>query len=240
MCCDTIGISMLTMFRRRARSRRARRRRFSPACCPDHDIDKMDYLYRDSLHAGVPLRPTLRPAAPAGSLCSTRAATAWRSPTKARRRPAHGFRPLRHVQRSLLAPRRPRRHGHAPTSVGTARSISIRCSGCRSTKWSTSCSGRLPVAPPANCLMGSSGRRGGSTKTLLGNTASSKGTTSMSVWPGVPYPWLAACAERFSVLVSSAIGAHEVPVRRTAHEARCSLTSRSTSPGDRPLGEVSR
>ena len=51
------------------------------------DIDKMDYLYRDSLHAGVPYGRHFDQQRLLGSLASTRTATAWRSPTKAKRPP---------------------------------------------------------------------------------------------------------------------------------------------------------
>ncbi len=85
------------------------------------DIDKMDYLFRDSLHAGVPY----------GRHFDQQRLLGQPLPESRRRRPGdrrqgpHGRRvdglcPLRDVQRGLLAPRRPRGHGHVPAGVLSA------------------------------------------------------------------------------------------------------------------------
>ena len=82
------------------------------------DIDKMDYLFRDSLHAGVPY----------GRHFDQQRLLRQPVPERGGRRPGDhrqgqdgrrtdGLRPLRHVQRGLLAPRRPRGHGHAAAGV---------------------------------------------------------------------------------------------------------------------------
>ena len=96
------------------------------------DIDKMDYLFRDSLHAGVPYGRHFDQQRLIGSLCLN---AGGRRPGDHRQgqdgRRADGLRPLRDVQRGLLAPRRPRGHGHAPAGVLPAArrcSTSTRCS----------------------------------------------------------------------------------------------------------------
>ena len=82
------------------------------------DIDKMDYLSRDSLHAGVPYGRNFDQQRLIGSLClnaAGRRAGDHRQRQDGRR--DDGLRPLRDVQRGLLASRRPRGHGHAAAGV---------------------------------------------------------------------------------------------------------------------------
>ena len=85
------------------------------------DIDKMDYLVRDSLHAGVPY----------GRNFDQQRSDRQPVPERAGRRPGDyrqgqdgrrddGLRPVRDVQRSLLAPRRPLGHRDAAAGLLSA------------------------------------------------------------------------------------------------------------------------
>ena len=82
------------------------------------DVDKIDYLMRDSLHAGVPYGQNFDRRRLIGSLCLNES---WRRPRDHRqrqnRRRNDGLRPLRNVQRSVLAPRRSVSHGDAAARV---------------------------------------------------------------------------------------------------------------------------
>ena len=102
-----------------------------PACSVGPiDIDKMDYLVRDSLHAGVPVWPQLRPAAADRQPLPERGGRRPGDHRKGQdRRRDDGLCPLRHVQRSLLASRSARGHGHAAAGVLPAarRWIWTRC-----------------------------------------------------------------------------------------------------------------
>ena len=153
------------------------------------DIDKMDYLYRDSLHAGVPY----------GRHFDQQRLLGQPVPEPGRRRAGHhrqgqdgrrtdGFRPLRDVQRGLLAPRRPRGHGHAAAGVLSA----ARRTGPRRpvphdrARNDRRVAARRPAADrPASCSTGCSAPRGGSTSGWP-NTAFSNSANSTSGWPGGP------------------------------------------------------
>ncbi len=82
------------------------------------DIDKMDYLIRDSLHAGVPYGRNFDQQRLIGSLCLNEAGDGLAITRQGEdRRRDDGLRPLRDVQRGLLAPRRALGHGHAAAGV---------------------------------------------------------------------------------------------------------------------------
>ena len=98
---------------------------------------------------------------------------------------------------------------------------------------------------PANCSTGCSARRGGSTNGWP-NTASSNSRELYERLARRPYPWLAACAEQFAALASTALGRvvapHEIlfdapPVAREV-EFNVDIYFPKES-RYRPLGEVS-
>ena len=82
------------------------------------DIDQMDYLYRDSLHAGVPYGQNFDSPRLIQSLClnedATRLAITHKGKTAAE---LNGVRKVCHVQRSLLASCSSKRDCHVPTCV---------------------------------------------------------------------------------------------------------------------------
>ena len=111
------------------------------------DVDKMDYLMRDSLHAGVPYGRNFDQPRLIDSLCLNEAgdgAGDHRQGQDGRR--DDGLCPLRDVQRSLLASRRAVGHGDA------AAGVFARCTIARS---------RRPVSPDRAADDRRDARRGG-------------------------------------------------------------------------------
>ena len=212
------------------------------------DIDKMDYLYRDSLHAGVPYGRHFDQQRLLGSLCLNQAGdglAVTRQGQDGRR--TDGLRPLRHVQRGLLAPRRPGSHGHAPAGVlPVARALDLDAL-FRMTEHEMIdelAAGGRPVGRRANCC-----GLFGPTRRLYKRLAQYSFLEQPELYQRLarrPYPWLAACAERFAALVSTALGRvvapHELlfdapPVAREVQfdvEIHFPKENRY-----RPLGEVS-
>ena len=213
------------------------------------DIDKMDYLYRDSLHAGVPYGRHFDQQRLLGSLCLNQAgrrAGHHRQGPHGRR--TDGFRPLRDVQRGLLASRRPRGDGHAPAGVlPAARDARSRrpVSHDRARDDRRACSAQPAAARRASCSTACSAPRGSFTSGWP-NTVFSNSPNSISRLARRPYPWLAACAERFASIVSASLGRviapHEILFDSPPVALEVQFNVEIFFPKEnryRPLGEVS-
>ncbi len=196
-----------------------------------------------------PLRPQLRPAA----------ADRQPVPERGRRRPGHhrqgqdgrrddGLRPLRDVQRSLLAPRRAGRHGHAAAGVLPAarHARSRRPVPPDRRSDDRRAATRPPVrGPPRDLLDGLFGPH----RRLYKRLAQYSFFEEPELYQRLArrgYPWLAACAEHFAHLASTALGRivapHEILFDAPPVEREVEFNVDIYFPKEdryRPLGEVS-
>ncbi len=169
----------------------------------------MDYLARDSLHAGVPYGRNFDQQRLIGSLCLNEAGDGLAITDKGQTA-AEMMVFARYVMFSEVYWHHAVRvgDGHAAAGVlSAARHARSRRAvpPDRAASGSRSCGARPAKARPASCSTDCSARRGGST----------------SGWPQYsffeersmyerlarqPYPWLAACAEQFAAVASTALG----------------------------------
>ena len=213
------------------------------------DIDKIDYLARDSLHAGVPYGRNFDQGRLIASLCLDAGGDgAGHQRKRQDRRRDDGLRPLRDVQRSLLAPRRAGRDGHAAAGfLPAARAARSRraVSHDRRAAWWPRWSRPAARARPASCSTACSARTAGCTSGWR-SSACWKSRRFYARLARRPYPWLAACAGQFAQLASTTLGRivapHEIlfdapPVER---EVDFNIEVHFSKTGQyRPLGEIS-
>ena len=174
------------------------------------DIDKMDYLYRDSLHAGVPYGRNFDQRRLIGSLCLNEAGDGLAITDKGKTA-AEMMVFARYVMFSEVYWHHGVRCGDGDAPAGVlpaARQLDLdahlppdrsaddrRCS----------CRRRSTAAPRANCLQGCSAPPR-LYKRLAQYSYLRAAARLFRRLARRPYPWLAACAEQFAAEASTALG----------------------------------